>query len=57
MPRPKLDPNSPTRRLDMVITEAEIEAVDEWRWSNRVSSRGEAIRQLVKAALNSEGQS
>lgn len=50
MARPKLG-DSDTERLHMKITKDELEAIDEWRYSNRVPSRSEAVRRLVQIAL------
>jgi len=50
MARPRLG-ESESKRLQMVITEDEIQAVDDWRWANRVASRSEAIRRLVQIGL------
>lgn len=50
MARPRLG-DSDSKRLQMVITEDEIDAIDEWQHSNRISSRSEAIRRLVQIGL------
>lgn len=34
-----------------MMTVAEVEAIDDWRFKNRVNSRGEAIRRLVEKGL------
>lgn len=39
------------QRVPVMMTAAELAAVDDWRFQNRVSSRGEAIRQLIAAGL------
>lgn len=52
MARPKLGRGaSESKRLQMVITEGELAAIDDWRFANRISSRSEAIRRLVQQAL------
>jgi hypothetical protein len=33
------------------MTASEVEAVDTWSFANRIRSRGEAIRRLVSAGL------
>jgi len=53
MARPKLG-ESDSKRLQMVITEAELEAVDKWQHANRVASRSEAIRRLVQIGLSAD---
>lgn len=50
MARPKLG-DSESKRLQMVITEDELEAIDVWQHDNRVASRSEAIRRLVQIGL------
>ncbi|MEJ5081080.1 hypothetical protein [Ochrobactrum sp. MYb379] len=57
MARPKLG-ETDTERMQLKITSAEIAAIDDWRFGNRVPSRSEAVRRLVQiglfAAENSE---
>ncbi|MFI0844402.1 hypothetical protein [Mesorhizobium sp. IMUNJ 23232] len=53
MPRPKLG-KSDSERLQMVITKEELEAIDAWRYQNRVPSKSEAIRRLCALALFQE---
>jgi Arc/MetJ-type ribon-helix-helix transcriptional regulator len=50
MARPKLG-DGESQRLQMVITEDEVAAIDEWQHTNRVASRSEAIRRLVQIGL------
>ncbi|MEQ1405660.1 hypothetical protein ABK249_12015 [Neorhizobium sp. Rsf11] len=50
MARPKLG-ETETERMQIKITAAEIEAIDEWRFANRVPSRSEAVRRLCKIGL------
>lgn len=51
MARPKLG-DGETERLHMKITADEIKAIDDWRYSNRVPSRSEAVRRMVQIALS-----
>lgn len=53
MARPKLG-NTDTERLQLKITTAEIEAIDDWRFANRIPSRSEALRRLCQMALTLE---
>jgi hypothetical protein len=53
MARPRLG-DSESKRLQMVITEDELEAIDEWQHANRIASRSEAIRRLVQIALRAD---
>jgi metal-responsive CopG/Arc/MetJ family transcriptional regulator len=41
------------QRIPIMMTAAEVKAVDDWSFSNRIRSRGEAIRQLVQKGLSS----
>lgn len=43
-----------TERLHMLISPDELEAIDEWRFKNRIGTRAEAIRRLVQIALSLE---
>jgi hypothetical protein len=40
-----------TNRVVVLLADEMLKALDEWRWENRISSRGEAIRQLVEMGL------
>lgn len=51
MARPRLG-ESESKRMQMVITEDELRAIDDWRFENRVETRSEAIRRLVQIALS-----
>lgn len=50
--RPTLG-ESETKRLHMAITEAELSAIEDWQHENRIASKSEAIRKLVKIGLQS----
>ncbi|WP_152048248.1 hypothetical protein [Aureimonas psammosilenae] len=55
MARPKLG-DTETQRLQLKITEEEISAIDDWRFSNRVPSRSEAVRRLVQIGARAHKQ-
>lgn len=38
-------------RLQILLSEAELEAIDDWRFEHRLASRNEAMRQLIAIAL------
>ena len=40
-----------SNRVVVLLSDEMLKALDEWRWKNRISSRGEAIRQLVEKGL------
>ena len=40
-----------SNRIVVLLSDEMLKALDEWRWKNRISSRGEAIRQLVEKGL------
>ena len=42
-------------RLQIMLTPAELKAVDNWRFSRRMPSRASAIRELLKRGLAAEG--
>ena len=39
------------QRIPVMMTAAEVKAIDDWSFANRIRSRGEAVRQLVKKGL------
>jgi hypothetical protein len=39
------------QRIPIMMTAEEVKAVDDWRFERRISSRGEAIRQLIAMSL------
>lgn len=52
MAAPKKDPDRKLdQRVPIMMTTAELEAIDDWRAERRIWSRGEAIRQLVTEGL------
>lgn len=53
MARPKLG-DSESKRLQMVITEDELVAIEDWQYRNRVPSKSEAIRRLCQIAIGLE---
>lgn len=53
MARPKLG-ESESKRLQMVITEDELTAIDNWRFPNRIGTRSEAIRRLCQIGIGLE---
>ncbi|MBB5702119.1 PAS domain-containing protein [Ochrobactrum daejeonense] len=50
MARPRLG-ESDSKRLQMVITEDELKAIDEWRFANKIENRSEAIRRLCQVGI------
>ncbi|OCJ67624.1 hypothetical protein A6U97_02555 [Agrobacterium tumefaciens] len=50
MARPKLG-DTDTERMQLKITAAEIEAIDDWRFENRIPSRSEAVRRLCQIGV------
>jgi hypothetical protein len=42
-------------RLQVMLTEDELKALDDWRFAHRMPSRAAAIRELLKRGLASEG--
>jgi metal-responsive CopG/Arc/MetJ family transcriptional regulator len=38
-------------RLQIMLSESEIEAIDEWRFKHRMPSRSEAFRELLRRGL------
>jgi hypothetical protein len=42
-------------RLQIMLTDEELKAVDDWRFNARMPSRAAAIRELLKRGLAAEG--
>jgi len=42
-------------RLQIMLTEEELAAVDDWRFKRRMPSRAAAVRELLKRGLVAEG--
>jgi hypothetical protein len=42
-------------RLQVMLTEEELKALDDWRFGARMPSRAAAIRELLKRGLAAEG--
>ena len=42
-------------RLQIMLTENELAALDDWRFARRMPSRAAAIRELLRLGLASEG--
>lgn len=40
----------------LLMTPTEVKDIDDWRFANRIGSRGEAIRQLCRMALEQEAK-
>jgi hypothetical protein len=42
-------------RLQIMLAQAEVEALDDWRFARRMPSRAAAIRELLRRGLAAEG--
>lgn len=42
-------------RLQIMLTERELKALDDWRFSRRMPSRAAAVRELLKRGLAADG--
>lgn len=42
-------------RLQIMLTQEEVEAVDNWRFARRMPSRAAAVRELLKRGLAADG--
>jgi len=42
-------------RLQIMLTAAELRAVDDWRFKKRMPSRASAVRELLRRGLAAEG--
>lgn len=41
-------------RVPIMLSSEELEAIDDWRFANRVATRSEAIRRLCRIGLHQE---
>lgn len=55
MGRPPLGEGE-TLRLQMKIPAEELDAIETWRYANRIPSNSEAIRRLCKIGLEAEAK-
>jgi len=44
-----------TERLQILLDDDELRALDDWRFKNRMPSRAAAIRELLRRGLNAPG--
>lgn len=42
-------------RLQIMLTEEELKALDDWRFSRRMPSRAAAVRELLRVGLAAQG--
>jgi hypothetical protein len=42
-------------RLQIMLTDVELTAIDDWRFSRRMPTRAAAVRELLKRGLAAEG--
>jgi hypothetical protein len=42
-------------RLQVMLTEEELKALDDWRFARRMPSRAAAVRELLKRGLAADG--
>ena len=48
---------APGERLQIMLTDEELAALDDWRFTKRMPSRAAAVRELLKRGLAAEGSS
>jgi hypothetical protein len=46
---------SRAERLQIMLTESELVALDDWRFARRMPSRAAAVRELLRLGLAAEG--
>ncbi|NHK28406.1 hypothetical protein FF098_010860 [Parvularcula flava] len=47
-------PGKSRRKVQLMMDDAEIEAIDAWQFANRVPTRAKAIRELIRKALEED---
>lgn len=45
-----------TEKLQLMLDELELKAIDDWRFEHRMPTRAAAIRELLRRGLNSDHQ-
>ncbi len=50
-----MDTQNRLERLQVMLTDDELTALDDWRFARRMPSRAAAIRELLKRGLAAEG--
>ncbi|MCL5776839.1 hypothetical protein M1105_07550 [Limibaculum sp. FT325] len=48
-------PPKRTEKLQLMLSRDELQAIDDWRFGNRLPSRAAAIRELLRRGLAAEG--
>lgn len=43
------------QRLQIMLTEEELQAIDDWRFARRMPTRAAAVRDLLRRGLSAEG--
>jgi len=43
------------QRLQIMLTEEELQAIDDWRFDRRMPTRASAVRELLRRGLAAEG--
>lgn len=43
-------------KMQLMLTDSELQEIDDWRFENRAESRSAAVRQLIRAGLASLNQ-
>lgn len=42
-------------RLQIMLTDTELKAIDDWRFSRRMPTRAAAVREILKRGLSADG--
>lgn len=50
------NPPKRTEKLQLMLDDLEMEAIDDWRFRNRMPSRAAAIRELIRLGLETHPQ-
>ena len=51
---PENPPPKRTEKLQLMLDDLEMEAIDDWRFRNRMPSRAAAIRELIRRGLQTK---
>jgi hypothetical protein len=47
-------PSKRTEKLQLMLNDEELKAIDDWRFQNRLPSRAAAIRELLRRGLTTD---
>lgn len=53
---PDITPAKRTEKLQLMLSDEELRAIDDWRFAHRIPTRAAAIRELLRRGLHAQDQ-